>query len=161
MEVLTPEPLDAHFPVKKSAITEIFQDIQVTMPSLKPPAEVDAFYGADFEDYAVDLHEWLSLLLLNSPRIHANDKIDPYLSRYVPPGNSVSTRKMVKIKWRGFISAFWARDAFVRLLQAVPRDSWFAYCIDGFNDGPHGDSKSCTILKLPEVPVEYVLWEIA
>ncbi|KAE8452386.1 hypothetical protein EG329_001086 [Mollisiaceae sp. DMI_Dod_QoI] len=112
-QVLTPEPLDAHFPVKKSASAQTFQDIQVKLPRLEPPIEADASFGADFEDYAVELHEWLSLLLLDSPRILADDKIDPYLSRYVPPGDPSDRCKMVKVRWRGFISALWARDAWI------------------------------------------------
>lgn len=131
------------------------------MPTLEPPTEVDASYGANFEDYAVDLLEWLSLLLLESPRILAEDKIDPYLSRYVPPGGPSTSSKLAKVKWRGFISAFWARNALVQVLQATPRDSWFAFSVDGFGNGPLGESKSCTILKLPKAATEYVLWEIA
>lgn len=131
------------------------------MPLLEPPTEVDASYGADFEDYAVDLHEWVSLLLLDSTRILADDKIDPYLSRYVPPGDPSTTSNLVNVKWRGFISACWARNALVQILQAAPRDSWFAFSVDGFGNGPLGESKSCTVLKLPKSPIEYVLWEIA
>ncbi|KAF8865463.1 hypothetical protein BDZ45DRAFT_580058 [Acephala macrosclerotiorum] len=158
---LEPETLGVHFPVKKSVAAQTSESIHVKMPTLEPPTEVDASYGANFEDYAVDLLEWLSLLLLESPRILAEDKIDPYLSRYVPPGGPSTSSKLAKVKWRGFISAFWARNALVQVLQATPRDSWFAFSVDGFGNGPLGESKSCTILKLPKAATEYVLWEIA
>jgi len=153
--------LEAHFPVKKSAAAQTSQGMHVKKPPLEPPTEVDPSYGADFEDYAVDLHEWLSLILLDSPRILADDKIDPYLSRYVPPGDPSTSCTMVKVKWRGFISAFWARNALVQILQAAPRDSWFVFSVDGFGNDPLGESRSSTILKLPKAPTEYVLWEIA
>jgi ribonuclease P/MRP protein subunit RPP40 len=128
---------------------------------LKPPLEVEPSYGADFEDYAVDTHEWLSLVLLNSPRINPDDKIDPFLSRYVPPGPSFTNSKLVKVTWQGFISPSWAHKMFVKLLLAVPQAAWFAYFVVGFGDGPLGESKNCTTLKLPDAPNEYVLWEIA
>lgn len=135
--------------------------IRVKIPSLKPPKEVDPSYGADFEDYAVDIHEWLSLILLESPRINSSDNIDPFLSRYVPPGGSFTDSKLVKVTWQGFISASWAHKIFVQLLLAVPQDAWFAYCVVGFGDGPLGESKTCTILKLPDAPKEFVSWEIS
>jgi ribonuclease P/MRP protein subunit RPP40 len=160
--VLDPEPIDAHFPVKRNVVVQISQDFQVLMPSLKPPTVVDESYGADFDDYAVEMQEWLSLILLDSPRILADDKIDTYLSRYVPPGNPSTTCKLIKVSWGGFMSAFQVRDVFVRMLRDVPRESWFAFCIHGFGEGLLGKSKGCSILKLPKtLPTEYMLWEIA
>lgn len=131
------------------------------MPLLKPPTDVDRAYGADFEDYAIDTHEWLSLVLLDSPRIDPDDKIDPFLSRYVPPGDTPTPRKLVKITWRGFISPNWAHKMFVQMLLATPRDQWFGYCVDGFCEGSSGSGKHCTILKLADAPNEYVLWDIS
>lgn len=131
------------------------------MPSLKPPTELDPSYGADFEDYAVDTHEWLSLVLLGSPRINPDDKIDPFLSRYVPPGDTFTSSKLVKVTWRGFVSPSWVHKLFVHLLLAVPQDAWFAYAVVGFGGGPLGESENCTTLKLPDAPNEYVLWEVA
>jgi len=150
-----------YFPTKKIVSPELSQPIKVRMPSLKPPTEVDPLYGADFEDYAVDTHEWLSLVLLNSPRINPDDEVDPFLCRYVPPGDSFINSNLVKVTWRGFIPPSWAHKTFVQLLLAFPQDAWFAYSVVGFGDGPLGASKSCTTLKLPDAPNEYVLWEIA
>jgi ribonuclease P/MRP protein subunit RPP40 len=139
----------------------VSQPIKVKMPSLKPPTEVEASYDEDFEDYAVDIHEWLSLVLLESPRLNPDDNIDPFLSRYVPPGDTFTNSKLVKVTWQGFISPSWAHKSFVQMLLAVPQDAWFAYCVVGFGDGPLGESKNCTILKLPDTPKEFVLWGIA
>ncbi|KAH8802061.1 ribonuclease P 40kDa subunit-domain-containing protein [Hyaloscypha sp. PMI_1271] len=79
---IAPDPLDAHFPTWRTVSPGASQSIKVKMPSIKPPTEVDPSYGADFEDYAVDIHEWLSLVLLESPRINSDDKIDSFLTRY-------------------------------------------------------------------------------
>ena len=160
-EDITPDPLDAHIPTKRAVSPEVSQPMRVKMPSLKPATEVDPSYGADFEDYAVDVYEWLSLVLLESPRIKSEDKIDPFLSRYVPPGDSFTDSKIVKLTWQGFISPSWAHKTFVQMLLAVPQDAWFGYCVVGFGDGPLGESKICTILKLPDAAKEFVSWEIS
>lgn len=160
--VRTPSPLDAHFPVKKTASPAVVQGIEVKMPSLKPPrapTEGD-LYGADFEDYATEMQEWLSLVQLESPRVEANDKIDLYLSRYCPPGEASTVTSLVRITWRGFLSPSWAHKTFVRFLLAAPRNSWFVCSVAGFGEGSLGECKDCTILRLPNAPSEYVLWEI-
>ncbi|KUJ07937.1 uncharacterized protein LY89DRAFT_691255 [Mollisia scopiformis] len=156
-----PDPFDAHFPARKVATTQVTRDIQVKMPSLVPPTEVDSAYGADFEDYAVEMYEWLSLLQLDSPRILADDKTDPFLSRYNISGDTSTNCSLVKVNWRGFMSAFWVRDAFVQILQVIPREAWFVFRADEVGCGPHKQNRSCTIVKLPKAPTEYMLWEIA
>jgi ribonucleases P/MRP protein subunit RPP40 len=160
-EAITPDPLDTHFPTRRTVSPEASQSIRVKMPSLKPPSEVDPSYGAEFEDYAVDIHDWLSLVLLESPRINSDDKIDPFLSRYAPPGDSFKDTKLLKVTWQGFMSSSWAHQIYVQMLLAVPKDAWFAYSVVGFGDGPLGESKVCTILKLPDAPNEFVSWEIS
>ncbi|KAI9051010.1 hypothetical protein LZ554_005118 [Drepanopeziza brunnea f. sp. 'monogermtubi'] len=155
----TPSPIEPHSPTKKTAIPTA-QEMKVNVPSLLPPTDVDKAYGADFEDYAVETQEWLSLVLLGSPRIDPDDKIDPALSRYVLPGDTLTACKLVKITWRGFISPSWAHKMFVQLLLATPREGWFAYFVDGFSESSLGNGKHCTILKLPNAPNEYVLWDI-
>jgi ribonuclease P/MRP protein subunit RPP40 len=160
-KAIAPDPLDAHFPTWRTVSPGASQSIKVKMPSIKPPTEVDPSYGADFEDYAVDIHEWLSLVLLESPRINSDDKIDSFLTRYVAPGDSFKDTMLVKVTWQGFMSPSWAHKIFVQMLLAVPKDEWFAYCVVGFGDGPLGESKVCTILKLPDAPNEFVSWEIS
>ncbi|KAF4631130.1 hypothetical protein G7Y89_g7002 [Cudoniella acicularis] len=156
-----PEPLDAHFPIKKSASFKIQEHINVSMPTLKPPPEIDETYGFDFEDFATELHEWLALVLLESPRVKSDDKIDPFISRYVPPGDSMSSATLVKVTWQGLLTPLWAHRKFVDVLLSIPRESWFAYSVVSFGEGWTGGSKNCTILRVPDAPNEYVLWEIA
>ncbi len=134
--------------------------MNVKLPSLGPPVETDPSYGADFEDYAVGTYEWLSMVLLESPRIDPEDNIDPFLSRYVPPGDSHASCKLAKVTLPGFISPSWAHKSFFRLLITLPRNAWFAYCVSGFPGGLLDDGRSCTVLKLPDDSTGYVLWEI-
>jgi len=160
-QAVTPDPLDAHFPARQTVSPKLLQNINVNLPSLKPPTDVDPAYGADFEDYAVELQEWWALILLESPRVSPDDKIDPFLSRYAPPGDPHTNTKLVKLTWQGFLSPTWAHKTFVQIFLAAPQDSWFMYCVGSFSEGISGESKSCTILRLPDAPNEYVLWEVA
>lgn len=160
-QAITLNPLDAHFPTKITVPPRTSQGIKVNLPTLKPPSDSDASYGADFEDYAVEMHEWLSLALVESVRIRSDDNIDSFLSRYVPPGASTTSSTIVKVTWHGFLSPFWARQKFVQALLAAPQDVWFAYYVVGFGESFLGSNRDCTILKLPNAPNEYVLWEVA
>jgi ribonuclease P/MRP protein subunit RPP40 len=144
-----------------TAEPEISTNISVALPPLNRPTKDNPDHGEDFEDFAVETHEWLSMISLDSPRICPEDKIDPFLSRYAPPGDPSNTSKLVKIVWRGFLAPTWAHIAFVEALLAVPRDAWFALCVVGFREGWSGESRDCTILKPRNAPNEYVLWEIA
>ncbi|KAG4417357.1 hypothetical protein IFR04_009498 [Cadophora malorum] len=156
----TLSPIQAHCPTTKAILPEV-QKLEVSTPSLKPPTDPDDSYGGDFEDYAVETQEWLSLILLKSPRVTPGDRIDPYLSRYVVPGDAQTSCRLVRLTWRGFMSPTWAHTMFVKILLSVPKSRWFAYCVDGFGEGSPGHGRHCTILRLPDAQNEYVLWEIA
>ncbi|OWP01784.1 ribonuclease P 40kDa subunit [Marssonina coronariae] len=58
----TPSPMERHFPLNKTVSPDV-QEMQVNMPSLQPPTDVDMSYGADFEDYAVEVQERYSYIL--------------------------------------------------------------------------------------------------
>lgn len=158
-EAPKPDPLAAHFPVKKHVTLET-ESLQVKTPVLTPPAETNSSYADDFEDYAVEIHEWMSLIQLSSPRIDPSDKLDPFLSRY-SPGDNLSNSSLVKITWRGFLSPTWAHQTFVQMVLAAPKDAWFVCSVASFVEGSLENCKDCTILKLPDAPNEYVLWEMA
>jgi ribonuclease P/MRP protein subunit RPP40 len=157
---LSPDPLDAHFPLRVTVSPEITPGIKVNMPPIKPPKD-SSEYGEDFEDFAVETHEWLSLISLGSPRINADDQIDSFLSRYVPPAGSTTPTNLVRITWRGFLSPSWAHKMFVQALVVVPQKAWFVYSAAGFGEVWAGGGKDCTILKVPDAPKEYLLWEVA
>ena len=71
----------------------------------------------ELEDYAIELHEWLSLVSMHSPRVICNDQIDPYLSRYrVPERDTATSSKLVTVEWSGFLPSSWIRDLFVEVV---------------------------------------------
>ena len=62
----------------------------------------------DLELEAIDLHEWLGLVGMNSPRVRDGDTIDPYLCRYsVPESESATVNTVKKVTWHGFLPAAW------------------------------------------------------
>jgi ribonuclease P/MRP protein subunit RPP40 len=158
---INPDPLEAHFPVKTIISPKILPDIKVNLPILTPTLEAGTVDGAEFEDYAVELHEWLALLLLESPRVDPGSKVDPYLCGYIPPSKSTTNTSLVKLTWKDFLPASWAHQTFVQVLLAIPRESWFVYCVGGFAEGWSRESKNCTILRLPDAPNEYILWDVS
>ena len=159
MKALTPDPLEAHFPIKKIISPEISSNIKVEIPSLKPPTEVDPNYGRDFEDFAVETHEWLSMALLESPRLNPDDNINSFLSRYAVPGETTEG-SLVKITWQGFLSPSWSHRNFVKVQLALPKESWFAYSVSGFASGWATGGQSSMILKLPESSSDFMLWDV-
>lgn len=156
---MKPDPLDKNFPVRKLADPRITREMTVAMPSLMPPFEKDSDFTTNFEYYLIEIHEWFSLVMLDSPRIRQDDEIDSILSRYCPPEKTTVT-KLVKVLWRGFISPSWANKLFVEILPHVPENLWFAINVSGFPEVFLEECKDCMILKLPNFPGEYILWEI-
>ncbi|KAL8672555.1 MAG: hypothetical protein Q9168_002991 [Polycauliona sp. 1 TL-2023] len=73
------------------------------------------------EDRVVAMDEWLSLVMLQSPRIRQDDDIDPYLSRYhkpiEPDASASEVRSLVCLRWHGFIPGAWLRQLFVILRE--------------------------------------------
>lgn len=141
----------------------ISESVKVETPQLQPPNEQKNNFEDNFGDFAVDMYEWLSLICLESPRIDVNDRIDPFLSRYVSPkSESISTEtvELVKIAWQGFMSPIWAHKIFVETLLAAAAKIWFSYTVSGFHEKMPDGTKDCTILILPGIRTEYVLWEI-
>ncbi|KAI4686575.1 uncharacterized protein J4E84_005856 [Alternaria hordeiaustralica] len=67
------------------------------------------------EDEAMGLLEWIHMLQLGSPRVEAEDDINPHLSRYEVPdlGRGVGERSMVTVRWRGFMGPAFMRDLFL------------------------------------------------
>lgn len=150
----TPDPLDKHFPVKKTATPIITRNKIVNKPSLQPPPETNL----EFDYFAMETHEWLSLIMLDSPRVCTNDVIDPVLSRYCPPGETTES-KLAKIVWRGFISPSSAHKLFKDILLATPREFWFTINISGFPLEFLRECKDCMILRVANTSMEFVLWE--
>ncbi|KAI1964644.1 hypothetical protein LOZ58_001330 [Ophidiomyces ophidiicola] len=110
-----------------TSTTSSFRDILV--PPLTPSTFVtdeDRATSA-FIETCHEIQEWLALAFLDSPRIHANDTIDQYLSRYsVPDQENCIQTNLVKISWKGLIPSPWIIQLFIATFTAK-FDSWFAF----------------------------------
>lgn len=159
----SPDPLQAHHPITITCSPNITTSATLAIPPMKVPNTESNQHGEDFDEFAVDMHEWLSLAILESPRIHADDKIDPFLSRYTPPtpqSHPSAPAKLVKISWQGFLASAWVHHAFVQTLLSAGSHAWFFLNTSGFHDSWSADSVDTTILRLPAAN-EYILWEVA
>lgn len=112
--------------------------------------------------FASEIYEWLSLVRLQSPRVASTDNIDPYLSRYQVPGETgqQTASKLCTITWEGFLSPNFARQLLVDTILALPSSSWFSIAVSSFSKGFSEDAAESTILRQPESPGEYLLWDI-
>ena len=107
-------PITKHYPVTKECSPQQKTTERVRVPNLSAPRTSD--YKDDFEEWALETYEWLSLVAMESPRILSEDTIDPFLSRYqVPQSDSGKAFTMVTLTWTGFIPAFWIKNLMVFL----------------------------------------------
>jgi ribonucleases P/MRP protein subunit RPP40 len=142
---------------------KISAQIEVELPRLQPPNGHKDMYEDDFGDFSVEMYEWISLISLGSPRVDPKDRVDPFLSRYTPPSaelHSLKVTDVVKITWNGFTSSPWAYKIFVQTLLEAKPDMWFSFAVLGFKESIPRESGDCTVLKLPGVGNEYMLWEV-
>ncbi|KAK0745002.1 ribonuclease P 40kDa subunit-domain-containing protein [Apiosordaria backusii] len=155
-----PDPLAAFSPTTCTSNPSITRDIGALVPSLTPPTGTAEHTARDeLEDFSSEVYEWLSLVRLQSPRILANDQIDPYLSLYRVPEGSKPAR-VCKISWRGFLSPSWTRQAMIDLITALPSKTWFSFSTTIFTKGLAGDNTECTFLRPPNSSGEYLMWEV-
>lgn len=87
---------------------------------LVPPSQMDITESTpseDVQEHCNALSEWLAMVALESPRVTANDTIDPYLSRYsVPDANDSNPTNLISLKWHGFINSRWITRLLTTLL---------------------------------------------
>ena len=107
-------PIAKHHPVTKELSPQQKTIQRVRQPNLSSPSSSDS--DEDFEDWALEIYEWLSLVTLESPRICLQDTIDPFLSRYQVPNNESETAlNLVMLTWSGLIPASWIRKLLICL----------------------------------------------
>ncbi|KAK4962230.1 hypothetical protein LTR28_004627 [Elasticomyces elasticus] len=136
-------PISTHHP-----IVQTISPIATRTPNTKTPTFPTTIEDDD-EDTATDLAEWLGLAILASPRIAADDKIDPYLSRYALPdligrdnnNNNNSTANpphtvedLIRLTWHGFATAPFVSSLFTTAVKASVGEAWFALSVSGFRD---------------------------
>ena len=100
-------PVSEHHPIVNTCQSASKQ-IEVLTPLMKLPLP------DDFSEEQLEIVEWLSLVVLNSPRIICGDAIDPYLCQYQVPGDDqAKICRVVKITWKGFISSEWIKELYL------------------------------------------------
>ena len=110
-------PLSSHQP-------QVIQCDPVTIHHphfLVPPlGKIDTNENGREEDLREDcdaLSEWLAMVALDSPRLSADDSVDPYLSRYdVPSAEEAAATGLISLKWHGLITSQWIVQLFVLLM---------------------------------------------
>ncbi|KAI0421113.1 ribonuclease P 40kDa subunit-domain-containing protein [Xylaria grammica] len=158
-----PDPISQYCPTKYASNPVLIQNMAIKIPSLDiPPAVLADQTRQELGERAAEIYEWLSLVRLESPRVKLCDKIDPYLSTYTVPGDpsNNSEGQLCKISWQGFIPPSWAADTLAELIRALPPKAWFSFSTTPFTRAAIGLSADCTIMRPPNCPGEYVLWEI-
>ena len=106
-----PDPLAKQHPFRETVSPSVTHIKAARVPSL-----VVSQATPDDEEWGTEVHEWLSLVALQSPRIEASDDVDPYLCRYqVPSHESAEIYDLVSLRWTGFLPALWIRGLLVDL----------------------------------------------
>lgn len=113
-------PLAKHHPVTKRC-----EPIPTVTGLIRVPESIEGCSApwplVALDDRVIEMDEWLNLVMLQSPRIQQNDHIDPYLCRYRRPDESSSeARRLVCLRWSGFIPATWVRRLFLVLRYVLP-----------------------------------------
>ncbi|PHH68616.1 hypothetical protein CDD82_410 [Ophiocordyceps australis] len=113
-----------------------------------------------FEETATDLYEWLSLVRLQSPRIAANDNIDPFLSRYKVPADNKAKAQICMFRWQGFLSASWLQSVAMDALALCSPQQWISISATSIPQSISGDTNELSLLRPSGVANDYLMWEI-
>ncbi|KAH7110834.1 ribonuclease P 40kDa subunit-domain-containing protein [Dendryphion nanum] len=116
------EPVAAHAPVLRHVDVEEQSLGEVKVPGLRV-GDLEGLYKRSLDDgaAAMELLECLDMLALDSPRMHVDDRVDPFVSRYEVPVFETANgtfrepvaREMMRVRWRGLISPQFARQVFL------------------------------------------------
>ena len=108
------QPIAKHYPVTSDCMKSQKTTDAVLVPDLSRNQSKGT--NEKFEEWALDIYEWLSLVAIGSPRVLADDSVEPYLSRYQVPGaDPENAFEMVALMWRGVIPCKWIRSLFIEL----------------------------------------------
>ncbi|KAJ5532580.1 hypothetical protein N7494_009132 [Penicillium frequentans] len=101
---------------------------RVSVPSLSGLVSKD-MPEVEQQESCGSFSEWIALVQMRSPRVSADDAVDPYLSRYsVPDSDKTSVSDLISLKWHGLISPKWTIQLFASLLTHTTNFSpsaWF------------------------------------
>ncbi|EFX00359.1 ribonuclease p protein subunit [Grosmannia clavigera kw1407] len=167
----SPDPLTPYCPTVCTVIPTIATYTNVKLPPLERPASLIANENShnsaiEAEEAVFELYEWISLVRLGSPRVRANDSIDPYLSRYEVPGtiaDEATAGDVCTISWRGFFSPSWVCHTLLDAMLAFPSaKSWFAMSASGIPSSKNiaNEGAECTLFKPQKASGDFLLWAI-
>lgn len=157
------DPLEKYFPVRYTSAPGIIPHLKTKLPALKVPTAMHSDSNRlEFDEFSVDIYEWLSLIRLQSPRVAAGDDVDRYISTYVPPGliEDVRQASLCKMTWEGFMPASWTQYVLAEIVLAVPAKHWFALSATAFVRGTTAEATEWTLMRPPDSPGEYLLWDV-
>lgn len=90
---------------------------RVLTPNLQGSILSESTAEDEIQEKCGSLAEWIAMVQLQSPRVSADETVDPYLCRYsVPDHESSQPSDLVCLKWHGLISNNWAIQLFHTLL---------------------------------------------
>ncbi|RAL01006.1 ribonuclease P protein subunit p40 [Aspergillus ibericus CBS 121593] len=117
-------------------------------------------HPAELEDHCNELSEWLALVSLESPRVSAEDDVDPYLCRYsVPDSDDATSSDLISVKWRGLIPSRWIMQLFVALIRETAskdnaESAWFALSSSALGREAVEGQDGYTVMVLPASKLE-------
>ncbi|KAJ2902676.1 ribonuclease P 40kDa subunit-domain-containing protein [Zalerion maritima] len=156
-----PDPLSKFQPYRRIINPVETEGVDLSIPPLEPTPDMIADRD-EFDNFATETYEWLSLIRLQSPRVEAGDEVDPYLSLYRTPGDDgpMESTQVFKISWTGLVSSEWAQKTLTAIFLAAPSKSWFSFSAGSISKGRSRDTSEVTVLRPSNSPGEYVLWDI-
>lgn len=155
--------MEVYQPIRCTSAPQTTEHPDVAVPPLtRPPGPIADRGNEELPGFASEIYEWLSLLRLQSPRVSSADSVDPYLSRYQPPGEpgQRTASRLCTVVWEGLLPPCFARNVLVEAILALPSKSWFSMAVSDFPKGFSGDTAESTFLRPPGCPSEYLLWDI-
>ncbi|KAI5855928.1 ribonuclease P 40kDa subunit-domain-containing protein [Tricharina praecox] len=157
-----------------SALADISIPTFVAPPGSTPHGggkSAEANYHREvWRDWAMEVYEYLSLVLLGADRLRADDSVDPYLSTYAVENAAVGS--VTRVRLRGLVSAKWVEELWATVEGLFEgREEWVGMVVHGFDDVPfgpigkqRGGLEACgsayTVLKLPG-DGGVMVWDIA
>ncbi|KAJ7781979.1 ribonuclease P 40kDa subunit-domain-containing protein [Mycena maculata] len=114
------------------------QNVRVPVVSLpaRPNADIDA--GGAVEDWEADmgsLFEWMGLAGLGAQRLHANDRVDPYVAVYDSPAPSV-VGDVTHLRWRGFLSPVFVQSVIDAVVSSTSSPQFVSITSHAFPAAP-------------------------
>ncbi|KAF7589323.1 hypothetical protein BBP40_004476 [Aspergillus hancockii] len=133
------EPVRAHH---RDVLVPLFKEMNIAETA---PEE-------ELRDHCDEISEWLAMVTLGSPRVTANDDIDPFLCRYsVPDADDAKSSDIVSLRWRGLLPPKWIMSLFLALLrETAPEESaWVAFSASALGREAVEGKDGYTIMTLP------------